>query len=915
MKKFIAVFITTILSLTLQNIYAQKRAMTLLDVMQFNSLNNQAISHDGNWVIADAWPDRGDGYAIVKNVRGRTSYSVERGRSPIISNDGNWVAMSLIPAFIDLERAPRPADRPRNGMILLNTRNGNKTNRENVSSYDFSNDSRWLIVHFQSPVIPDSLRSSQQRTSRSIGTQLELIDLAQNTTYTHRFVSDFSIDSTSRHLVMVYTDSTGAGNALKYIDLHQDADKTLTLMSDSGSVYTSLTWFQGNDKLAFIRAEAAKDGKHVNGSLMIFDAKSNEVTPLISNDELDGVYLPTRNPLQFSSDGNRLFFGLRDVDTSEEPGNKEPEVEFDPFDFDSILKRVELDVWHGNDPLIKTNEKVVWRQLQNQSYRSVYHFDNNGWVQLADATLRNVSVPDNSSTAIGSDNRPYLREITWDGSYSDYYAVDMSDGSRKHLLSRQRFAPQLSPDGKAIVYFTENHWHVMDIVTGVSRNLTENLDVPFFNEDHDQPSDPNGYGIAGWDVDNGRVIVYDKFDIWSFDLQNGDAVNLTLDGRTRNIQYRIQYPLLRDRIFDIGTQMILTGYYDLQKNYGFYGFEYGKQGTVRLLEERKRFRFIAKAENADVILYSREDYNEFPDLWVAPTDFRRPVKVTDLNKQLEPFAWGTSELVEWTSIDGTPVQGVLIKPGNYEPGKRYPVIVYFYELFSQRLHDFNPQVVNHRPSFPFYASNGYAIFLPDVRYTEGLPGYSATKYIVPGVQKIINMGIADPKAIGLHGHSWSGYQAAHMITQTDIFAAVVSGAPVSNMTSAYSGIRWGTGLARQFQYEKTQSRLGKTLWERPDLYIENSPVFYADRINTPILIQFGDEDEAVPWYQGIELYLALRRLDKDVIFLQYHGEPHHLQKFPNKLDYSIKMKEYFDHYLKGYPAPDWIRYGVPYRGN
>ncbi|MDZ7683091.1 MAG: prolyl oligopeptidase family serine peptidase [Fodinibius sp.] len=206
------------------------------------------------------------------------------------------------------------------------------------------------------------------------------------------------------------------------------------------------------------------------------------------------------------------------------------------------------------------------------------------------------------------------------------------------------------------------------------------------------------------------------------------------------------------------------------------------------------------------------------------------------------------------------------------------------------------------------------VFLPDIRFEVGTPGFSATKSLIPGVNKLIEMGIADPDKLGLHGHSWSGYQTAFMVTQTDIFDAAIAGAPVSNMTSAYSGIRWGSGLARQFQYEQTQSRIGGSLWEYPERYIENSPVFYADRINTPMLMMFGDEDTAVPWYQGIEMYLAMRRLNKDAIFLQYRGEPHHLQEYGNRLDYAIKMKEYFDHYLRGEPAPKWITDGVPYRG-
>ncbi len=261
-----------------------------------------------------------------------------------------------------------------------------------------------------------------------------------------------------------------------------------------------------------------------------------------------------------------------------------------------------------------------------------------------------------------------------------------------------------------------------------------------------------------------------------------------------------------------------------------------------------------------------------------------------------------------------PLQGVLIKPANYEPGKRYPVITYFYERQSQRLYEFNEPVVNHRPSFAIYAGAGYAVFLPDIVFTIGHPGQSMLKCLVPGVQKLVDLGIADPKALGLHGHSWGGYGTAYLVTQTNMFAAAVTGAPVANMTSAYGGIRWESGVARQFQYEKTQSRIGGSLWEYPERFIENSALFHADRIKTPLLFEHGDEDGAVPWYQAIELYLALRRLGKDCIFLQYRGEPHHLRKYPNKLDYAIKMKEYFDHYLKGEPAADWITAGVPYKG-
>ena len=258
--------------------------------------------------------------------------------------------------------------------------------------------------------------------------------------------------------------------------------------------------------------------------------------------------------------------------------------------------------------------------------------------------------------------------------------------------------------------------------------------------------------------------------------------------------------------------------------------------------------------------------------------------------------------------------GAVIKPGNWNPRKRYPVLVYYYRFFSQRLHEFNDPSVNHRPSFPIYASDGYVVFLPDVRFEVGRPGLAATKSVVPGVQQLIDVGIADPDRIALHGHSWSGYQTAFIVTQTDLFATAIAGAPVANMTSAYSGIRLGSGLARQFQYERTQSRIGASMWESLDEYIENSPVFFADRIETPMLILHGDVDDAVPWEQSIELFLAMRRLGKETVFLQYRDEPHHPQTYANKLDWATRMKEWVDHYLKGTPAPTWISDGVPYQG-
>jgi len=531
--------------------------------------------------------------------------------------------------------------------------------------------------------------------------------------------------------------------------------------------------------------------------------------------------------------------------------------------------------------------------------------------------MPNVEMTQNANYALGSSRQPYLQLMTWDYFYSDYYIVNLRNGERQRIAKKLPFGAELSPKGQFVLFYQDKDWHLYDVQEEVYQNLTKELDVPFYNEDHDYPYPTPGYDIAGWTQGDESVLIYDKYDLWKFSTVNGSPTNITGDGRDREISYRIQEFDNEREAFREDEELLVRGYYDHKKYYGFYTLHLDEQGIEKELETEHKYNFIAKPKSSDRIFYSREKYDEYPNVWMADDiGFDDTERITDLHLNLhDEYNWGTAELIEWKGLDdGQTIRGAVIKPDNYDPDKKYPVLIYYYRFFSQRAYEFNSITNDDRPTLPQWVSDDYVVFLPDIRFEVGTPGFSSTKSLVPGVNKLIEMGIADPDKLGLHGHSWSGYQTAFMVTQTDIFDAAIAGAPVSNMTSAYSGIRWGSGLARQFQYEQTQSRIGGSLWEYPERYIENSPVFYADRINTPMLMMFGDEDTAVPWYQGIEMYLAMRRLDKDAIFLQYRGEPHHLQEYGNRLDYAIKMKEYFDHYLRGAPAPKWITDGVPYQG-
>ena len=772
----------------------------------------------------------------------------------------------------------------------------------------------------------------EEKKEERLGTTLRLIELETGAETEIEHVSDFAFAHDSNHLAYAVA-APGGDNGLFIDDLDGEAGPS-TVTASEGARYTAFAWtdeeaIDEQPLFAFVAAIYDQDGEPGDGAVWIWQASSGEGRAVATTDSAPaGSFIPSHNGLAWSRDGQRLFYGTKPRPRPREEKEDDEDAPFDPYDVEALLDEKGVDVWHVDDPLIKTNERAQWNEIEkDRTFLAVYHRGPHAAnVQLASGDVRLARPSHNDRAVLAAADVPYLRQRTWEGFFADLYWLSLEDGDRQLVAERLPsfggdFSSNLSPDGRYVAWYRAPHWYLFDAEAGTNRNLTEGLGVSFADEDHDYPRPADSYGLAGWLDDSSAVLIHDRYDVWSFSSQAAEtdaAVNLTA-GRGREGQLKLR---VVDEGFDrdpsvtvlpAGERILLHGEREREKNHGFWQVQGGE--LEELVESKHRYRLITRAEDSDRLLFTRESYREFPDLRLSGPDLSDDRRLSNANPQVADFAWGHAELVSFTDADGRASDAVLIRPETLEEGERCPVLVYYYRFFSHRLYSFNEPKVNHRPSFPVYASHGYCVFLPDVRFEVGRPGFSATKALVPAVQKIVDMGIADPDAIGLHGHSWSGYQTAFVVTQTNIFAAAVAGAPVSNMTSAYGGIRYGRGLARLFQYETGQSRIGGSLWEARDLYIENSPLFYVDRIETPIMLQFGDVDEAVPWTQGVELYLALRRLGKDAVFLQYHDEPHHLKKYPNKLDYSMKMKEYFDHYLKGVPAPVWLSEGVPYRGD
>jgi dipeptidyl aminopeptidase/acylaminoacyl peptidase len=492
------------------------------------------------------------------------------------------------------------------------------------------------------------------------------------------------------------------------------------------------------------------------------------------------------------------------------------------------------------------------------------------------------------------------------------YAVDLATGARKLALKKNRWIFGPSPDGTKVLYYEAKHFHVLDLATGQTRNLTAGVPANFVNieDDHnvvDPPRNPWGFSS-----DSKFALLSDGYDVWQVPVGQGTAVNLTANGTKDGIRYRTRYVMdPNERGIDLSKPLYVNVYGEWTKKSGFGRIEPGKPGVKSLTWEDANFARVMKAEKADVVVYSRETRAETPNFYATTMAFGPAKKISDVYPDQKNFAWsGDAMLLNYTSDKGRKLQGSLFLPANYVKGKQYPMVVYIYERLTDGHNTYaRPSANGFNRSV--YTSNGYAVLMPDITYHVNDPGMSAVWSVVPGVKAAIATGIVDPKRVGIQGHSWGGYQKSFLVTQTDIFAAAVAGAPLTNMISMYSLIYKNSGGTNGAIFESSQGRFTSGYSDNIEAYARNSPVYHAQNVKTPLMILHNDMDGAVDFTQGMEYYNTLRRMDKPVILLEYPGENHGLARPANQQDYTIRMKEWFDHYLKGEPAPDWMKDGIP----
>lgn len=928
---------------------AQKKPRPLediQDILAWKSIRSSSLSDNGDWFAYRLSPQEGNGEVVIRNTKTDKEYTFPAGevqgfsRDILFSDDSHWVAFTIYPQKEEAKKLKKQKKKPYNKVTLVSLESGEKVEFEKINRYAFSGEaSSWIALHKYPPESKSVPPAEGADEDKWRGADLILRELASGNELNIGNVADFAFNKKGSWLAWIVDAQEKSGNGVQARNMKTGV--ILPLDSDK-AVYKSLTWTEEGNGLAVLKGKDDADYEDKLYSLVGFTRFSanapTKVTydPKADKDFPEGMTIsPNRRPL-WTEDLSGILFGIHEVKKKEDKEKKEDEAEKEKEDKDSdkeeekdkdeppkdkLKKEPEIDkedlpdlvIWHWLDKRLQSMQQVQEPRDKNFSYLCIYHVDGKKFLRLATDEVRQVTAAPKHRWAIGLDNREYELMGNLEGRrYQDIYVFNLKTGEKKLALKKCRWYFGPSPDGTHFLYYTEGNYHTYEMATGKAYNITKDVPTSFINEESDiNVVDPPIYPFYfGWVKDGVSVLLYDNWDVWNIPVHGGQGTNLTLNGKEEGIRYQRRFRLdPEEKGIDLDKSMYISTYGEWTKKGGIARVEKGKPGAEMLLWDDALFS-LTKAEEADVYLYSKQTHKDFPDYYVTGPSLQKAQGLTEANLQQKDFYWSDGTmLLDYESEKGDKLQAALFLPANYEKGKKYPTIVYIYEKLSQWLNRyFTPSARGFNKSV--YTSRGYAVLMPDIVYKINDPGMSSVWCVLPALKAAIATGVVDKDRVGIHGHSWGGYQTAFLITQTDAFRAAVAGAPLTNMISMYSSIYWNSGSANQPIFESSQGRFKGGYWENIEAYTKNSPVYHAQKVNTPLLLLHNDKDGAVDWNQGIEYFNTLRRLEKPVVMLQYKGENHGLRKPANQKDYTVRMREFFDHHLMGQPAPKWLKEGI-----
>ncbi len=936
MRKLQAIFLLLVFCISAKTQGVSKRPLTHQDYASWNTLANIAFSNDGKWLAYELNPQQGDGNLVLFDLEKKSERVFPRGYNAVFSKGNGFIAFKVKPPEKIVRQAKvekkKREEMPRDSLGIFNLQTYELEVIPELLGFSIPDEpSNWMAYHFE--IEERKTAKEEEREPARVG-EAEKTKTTKDTIPTrgtrdrkppkekrlaaynpltgHRELienAESFVVSPNGKLVAAVVESKKTdslkSNSIVFFDTGLQKRKTIDETRE-GDVKQLNVDFAGNQLVWLHSPDTAKTKTYDVWLWDKSDLQPYKAIRATSAGMPDGSGPSEHSRPFFSKSGRRLFFGTTETPLTE------------PQDTLLVEEKYSLDVWHWEEPMIQPLQHNRLREERRRSFQAVYHIRERKLVQLADESIPTVTLDhqNNENIALGLSPTPYLKMSDYSGtSFTDAYEIDLRNGQRTLVAEKIRTQVRISPQGKFIVWFDlqSMNWMAYEIRTKQTRNITWVIKEKLFDEENDIPAPPRPYGIGGWFENDSFVIINDKFDVWKVDPSGRkNPENLTKGlGRKENLTFRV-LNLERDSPFFSEKEMIFFSAFNHQnKEAGFYSLT--DAGFEAQAMEAASFGNLIKAKDNNKFAWRKGTFTTFNDIFASGINFSEYYRVSNANPQQDEFLWGTVELVNWIDFDNQPKQGLLYLPENLDRQKKHPMLVYFYEQSSHGLHSHSiPSPSRSTINRPYCTSNGYIVFVPDITYKDGFPGESAYNAIVSGTKALLERcSFIDRDNLGLQGQSWGGYQIAYLVTRTNLFKAAMAGAPVSNMVSAYGGIRWESGRSRQFQYEETQSRIGGTLWEKPLRYIENSPIFFADKIETPLLVMHNDDDGAVPWYQGIELFMALRRLNKPVWMLVYNNEKHNLTRWPNRMDLSVRMYQFFDHYLKGHPAPIWLQKGIP----
>ena len=864
------------------------KSLTVDDLVTWQRITDREISDNGKWVACKMEPWEGDATVYLYAAQGQETATFSPADKFAFSASSGYLVVTQTPgkSTVDSLKVLKTKEdkMPMNTLVIYSVA-GKKETIDSLKTFKLADEADWIAYQ----------RGRKDST-------LYVRSLDGSKTFQFPTVTDFQFAKKSG---MLYYTSAAEGEA-GIFTLNPEKGSP-ALIKEGKGVFKQTTFDEKGERLAFLYC-ADKDSSYKALSLWLSEhnAPAKEIATR-GNKAFPAEWVINENGmLQFSKSASRLFFG-----TSPEPRQKDTTQ--------LAENRPNVQVWSWDEPVQYTVQNYNKEKDLKKSYQAVYNLGNGSIFQLANEELPNIQLGNEGDAALAllSTSRPYSLSSMWEArTRSDYYTVSLDNGERKQIAQADYGRFRLSPQGKYAYWYgeTDSCWYTIALAEGKRYRLTTPESFPAWDEENDVPNHPYAHGAAGWTANDQNLLIYDRYDIWKFDPTAATSpINLTVNGRKEKLSYRLEQLDKEARFIDLGKPQLLKGFNETTKGYGFYNARLSAPAAPKtLLAGNYMLRSINKAKNTDDVIYTMETFQQYPDIHYSTLAFKKSVQLTHGDKQQEGFIWGTAELVSWISLDGRPLEGVVYKPANFDPNKKYPMMVNFYERNSETLYNYRmPEPHRSTIDYHLYNSNEYVIFNPDIRYVDGYPGESCYNCLMPGITMMIAKGYINEKGIGAQGHSWGGYQVAYLATRTNLFSAIESGAPVVNMFSAYGGIRWGSGMARSFQYEHTQSRLGATPWSSPLRYLENSPFFTMDKVQTPILIMHNDADGHVPWYQGIEYFVAMKRLGKPCWLLNYTGEPHWPMHMANRIDFQRRMFQFFNHYLKNQKMPKWMSEGVP----